>query len=84
MERLAEALQLLREERTQAQEQVTKLEQAIVAIEMIVGKGYFEICRPWTKGQKTDNVCRCPEKDRCGSTCKMGEGQELEACLGYR
>src|SRR6476646_2548648 len=38
MEMLAEALQQLRRERTHAQEQVTKLDQAIVAIESIVGR----------------------------------------------
>jgi hypothetical protein len=37
MERLAEALQLLREEQTHAQDQVKKLDEAISAIEGIVG-----------------------------------------------
>jgi hypothetical protein len=39
MEKLAIALQQLREERTDAQEHVRKLERAIVAIEGIVGRG---------------------------------------------
>jgi len=38
MEMLSEALQQLCEERKKAQEQATKLDQAIVAIEIIVGR----------------------------------------------
>jgi len=81
MEMLTEALQQLREERTQAQEQVTKLDQAIVAIESIVERRTRDTravdtatngeCLPLRVGRSR----RVRERD--------GAGQEPEACLGY-
>lgn len=53
MEMLAEALQQLREERTHAQEQVTKLDQAIVAIETIVGRGNSGFAGRGQNGKRT-------------------------------
>src|SRR6185437_10798484 len=56
MGNLAVALQQLREERTQAQEQVTKLDQAIVAIERIVGKGNSGLVGRGQKGNRTMSI----------------------------
>ena len=83
MESLAVALRQLREERMHAKEQVKKLDQAIVAIEGIVGKGNLGFAGRGQKGKKTDNVCGCTSEDRCGSEGEMGAGQEPKTRLGY-
>jgi hypothetical protein len=56
MGNLAVALQQLREERTQAQEQVTKLDQAIVTIERIVGRGNSGLVGRGRKGKRKLSV----------------------------
>jgi hypothetical protein len=56
MEMLADALQQLREERTHAQEQITKLDQAIVAIERIVGRGKSGLVGRGLRGKRTMSV----------------------------
>jgi hypothetical protein len=81
MERLAEALQQLREERTHAQEQVTKLDRAIVAIEGIIGKGNSGLAGLGHKGNKRTMSVAARRKIAAAQRARWAKVKNLKPVL---
>jgi hypothetical protein len=81
MERLAVALQQLREERTHAQEQVTKLDKAIVTLERIVGRGKSGFAGGGQKGNKRTMSAAARRKIAAAQRARWAKIKNLKPVL---
>ena len=81
MESLAVALRQLREERMHAKEQVKKLDQAIVAIEGIVGKGNLGFAGRRQKGKKRTMSAAARRKIAAAQRARWARVKNLKPVL---
>ena len=81
MESLAVALRQLREERMHAKEQVKKLDQAIVAIEGIVGKGNLGFAGRGQKGKKRTMSAAARRKIAAAQRARWARVKNLKPVL---